>query len=228
MLDKSHRTTVAYVAPFVSYLLLTAGASKLGDYYAWGYGAAAIGVSIVCVVVLRGQQIVQPHARVALGVLVGVVGIAIWIPVSALHLESQLAEYLPSALAPPERVGFNPFEELNGPFAIGAFVTARLIGLVVLTPLAEELFWRGFLVRWIIDPDWEEVPIGQFTPRSFIVVTIAFTLAHPEWLAAALYCALLNLFLYYRRDLWSCIVAHAVSNLLLAIYAMATQTWWLW
>jgi membrane protease YdiL (CAAX protease family) len=59
-------------------------------------------------------------------------------------------------------------------------------------------------------------------------VTLLFTAAHPEWLAAAVYCAILNGLIYWKRDLWSCVVAHATSNLLLAVYILTTATWELW
>jgi membrane protease YdiL (CAAX protease family) len=42
---------------------------------------------------------------------------------------------------------------LASPVAAWCFVAVRLLGLVVLVPVAEELFWRGFLLRWIASPD---------------------------------------------------------------------------
>jgi hypothetical protein len=161
-------------------------------------------------------------------VLVGVLGIVLWIGLSELRLEEQISKYLPGWLRPEPRVGFNPFQELKQPLAVWGFVIVRLLGLVVLVPLVEELFWRGFLIRWLISPEWEEVPIGQFSGVSFLGVTLLFTLAHPEWLAAAVYCALLNGLLYWKKDLWCCIVAHGVSNLLLGIYVLAMGAWRLW
>jgi CAAX prenyl protease-like protein len=104
----------------------------------------------------------------------------------------------------------------------------RLIGLVILVPIAEELFWRGFLLRWVISSAWRDVPLGAFSFRSFFIVTVLFATTHPEWLAAAVYCALLNGVLYWKKDLWSCVVAHAASNSMLAVYVMATESWWLW
>src|SRR5262249_30767252 len=101
-------------------------------------------------------------------------------------------------------------------------------GLAVLVPVAEELFWRGFLARWLVNPDWQRQPLGHFTPASFIIVTVLFTLAHPEWLAAAVYCALLNGLLAWKRDLWNCVVAHGVSNLALGVYILTEKDWKLW
>jgi CAAX prenyl protease-like protein len=177
---------------------------------------------------LRGRETVRPQTNVLPGTAVGIVGIVLWIALSHLRLEAVLPEYLPSALVPAPRVAFNPFEQLHSPWAIGLFLAARLMGLVILVPLAEELFWRGFLARWLISPDWRQVPIGRFSTMSFVVVTLLFTLSHPEWFAAAVYCALLNALLIYTKDLWNCIVAHSVSNLLLAVYVVAGGEWWLW
>lgn len=53
-------------------------------------------------------------------------------------------------------------------------------------------------------------------------------MAHPEWLAAAVYSLLMNGLLYWKKDIWQCIVAHGVSNLLLAVYVLASGNWWLW
>ena len=104
----------------------------------------------------------------------------------------------------------------------------RLVGIAVLVPIAEELFWRGFLLRWLIDPEWEEIKLGEYTHHSCAIVVLMFTVAHPEWLAAASYCLLINGLLYWKKDLWQCVVAHAVSNLVLAIYVLQTGHWWLW
>jgi hypothetical protein len=32
----------------------------------------------------------------------------------------------------------------------------------------------------------------------------------------------------WKRDLWNCIEAHPVSNMLLAVYILKTEAWWLW
>jgi CAAX prenyl protease-like protein len=103
-----------------------------------------------------------------------------------------------------------------------------MLGLVVLVPLAEELFWRGFLWRWIQNPNWTEVPLGQWHWPSFVGVTLFFTAVHPEWLAAAVYGALIGLLWCWKRDLWQCVVAHATSNLVLGIYILTTSSWHLW
>jgi CAAX prenyl protease-like protein len=219
----------AYVIPFVLYLLGTSFIARFGDSgYPLGYSLVVAVVTLSMCWLFRGLSLWQFHCRVLPGVLVGSLGILLWIVLSHLHLEARLASYLPSFLQPGERKGFNPFDELSSPMLAWAFVSIRLFGIAVLVPIAEELFWRGFLLRWLIDPEWEKVPIGEYTFSSCAIVTLMFTLAHPEWLAAASYCLLINALLYWRRDLWQCIVAHATSNFVLAMYVLATCNWWLW
>ena len=219
---------LAYVAPFVLYLVLTSIAARFGGAYPAAYCAAVAIVGVSAFVLLRGQQILRPHRHVLVPVLVGLIGFALWVALATPRFEETLTSGFPDWLRPSARAGYNPFSELTPRSVAIGFIAVRLIGLVILTPIAEELFWRGFLLRWVDSPNWRDVPLGTFRIRSFAVVTLFFVAVHPEWLAAAAYCMLLNGLMYWKKDLWSCVVAHAVSNLALAVYIMATGTWWLW
>jgi CAAX prenyl protease-like protein len=219
---------IPYVVPFLVYLGLVQIPAAYPEHYAWLYSAAVVITGLITFWLLRGRGLLGPHARVGPGILVGLVGIALWIGICQLAWDEHIAAVLPSLLRPGPRVGFNPFAEIADPIARWSFVVARFAGLVVLVPVAEELFWRGFLARWLVSPDWQTQRLGRFTPFSFGGVTLLFTLAHPEWLAAAVYCILLNLLLMWTRDLWNCVVAHGVSNLVLGIYVVATESWQLW
>jgi len=217
-----------YIGPFLTFLLLIQIPAAFPGTYSWSYPLVVVLTGTVAWRLLRGRHLIQPNARVLPGMLVGVVGVVLWIWLSGLGLEEKLLSLLPAWLQPPGRVAFNPLVSFPDPFSRLLFVAVRLLGLVILVPLIEEIFWRGFLLRFAISRDWGSRPIGEFTPGSFLVVTILFALAHPEWLAAAAYCALLNGFLYWRKNLWECIVAHATSNLILGIYVLITGTWELW
>lgn len=220
---------VTYIVPFVAYLLGTLFASRFeGEQYAVAYSVVAFIVAVVIGFLLAKDQVFKVHWKVHWGILVGLVGIALWIFLCGLDLERKIASLLPEFLQPESRVAFNPFDELANQWAFIAFLTSRLVGIAILVPIAEELFWRGFLLRWLIDPEYDKVPLGEFTLSSCAIVTLMFTLAHPEWFAAAVYGLLINGLLYWKKDLWLCIVAHGVSNLTLAIYVMATGTWELW
>lgn len=218
----------AYVLPFVSYLLLVQLARGFPQAYPWLYSAAAAAVGVLTLRLVRGRGLLRPHARVGWAVAAGLVGIALWIVIEQSGLGRAAVSWLPSWLVPKGRVGFDPFASLDEPASRLFFLAFRGLGLIVLIPVVEELFWRGFLARWLKSRHWRSERLGDFTPTSFLLLCVLFTLAHTEWLAAFLYCALLNALLAWRRDLWECVVAHAVSNLVLFVYVLATSSWRLW
>ncbi len=109
-----------------------------------------------------------------------------------------------------------------------AFVAVRLLGLVVLVPLIEELFWRSFLMRWVIDQDFARVPIGRVTPLAAGVTSVAFGLAHPEWLPGLITGLAWAWLVWRTKSLSACVVSHAVANLALGLYVIATGDWKYW
>ncbi|MCA9127534.1 MAG: CAAX prenyl protease-related protein [Planctomycetales bacterium] len=222
-----------FIVPMVLYLLGTTIIGRLDTGYPIGYACV---VCIIAIVISwlwlqaekSDRECVRFHWRVLPGVVIGLIGIALWIVLCNLGVEQAVAQYLPKFMRPEARVGYNPFEALPNTGAVVAFIAVRLFGIAIIVPIAEELFWRGFLLRWLIDPEWERVGIGDYTFSSCAIVTAMFTLAHPEWLAAATYCLLINGLLYWKRDLWQCIVAHAVSNAALVAYVLYAGAWELW
>jgi CAAX prenyl protease-like protein len=108
---------------------------------------------------------------------------------------------------------------------MGLLILIRLLGSVLVAPIVEELFMRSFLMRYIIDPDWERVPIGTYTFSSFSIVVLVFGFSHFRWLPGVLTAALLNLLLYRKKNIIPCVVAHASANLFLLIYVVYTNSW---
>ncbi len=219
---------VPYVIPFVLYLLFSQVASYYNELYPLLYIATVVMVSGAAIYLLSGRYLLQPHKNIVPGIIFGLVGIVLWILLSKSHLDEIVISVLPVWLQPDQRLAFNPFEDIASPLLVWLFILARSLGLVLLVPVVEELFWRGFLLRWVISADWQDQPIGVFTLRSFVWIVLLFTLAHPEWFAAAAYCILINLLLYWKKDLWLCIVAHATTNLTMVAYILMTDSWELW
>ena len=126
-----------------------------------------------------------------------------------------------------KRSGFDP-HTLPGP-GRPAFLAVRLFGLVALVPLVEELFWRSFLMRWVIDQDFAKVPIGRVTPLAAGVTSALFVSAHPaEWLPA-LVCGLSWAWLLHRtRSVSACVASHMAANLGLGIYVLWARAWHFW
>ncbi|MDZ7263781.1 MAG: CAAX prenyl protease-related protein [candidate division KSB1 bacterium] len=122
---------------------------------------------------------------------------------------------------------FNPFVFTDRTW-ISWLIFFRLTGAVVVVPIFEELFWRSFLIRWIINPDFNKVPLGQFSWLSFTLTVIFFGLEHHQWLVGIVAGVIYNLLVYWQKNLWACIIAHAVTNLALGIYVLHTGRWGFW
>ncbi len=129
----------------------------------------------------------------------------------------------------PRPTGFDP-DVFAAPVAYWSTVFFRFLRLVVVVPLVEEIFWRGFLLRYLISEDFEEVPLGKFSWLSFSVVSLAFCFSHsaPDRVAALITGMLYNCVVYRTKSLTSCIVAHALTNLLLGLWIMKTRQWGFW
>ena len=132
--------------------------------------------------------------------------------------------------------GYNPWQ---AGASVGALLAAvRLCGAAVVVPIMEELFWRSFLLRFIITlfpeektnvtPEFTSIPLGTFTPISFVVTVVLFGSEHTLWLAGMMAGVIYNLLLYKTHRLWPCVLAHGVTNLILGVHVLITQEWHWW
>jgi uncharacterized protein len=159
-----------------------------------------------------------PTYRVlSLAVVTGLLVWAIWIGLDGRY---PMFRFLGS------RVGFNA--DALAPVARWAFIVVRMVGLVLIVPVFEELFWRSFLMRWLIDQDFYRVPIGRVTPVAAATTSALFALVHPEWLPALLTGLLWAGLLWRTRSLSACAVSHATANLALGIYVIVSGDWKFW
>jgi uncharacterized protein len=110
-----------------------------------------------------------------------------------------------------------------------AFLLFRVAGSVLVVPVAEELFWRAWLMRRLISAEFEKVQLGAFAAGSFAATALLFASEHgPYWdvgLAAGI---LYNWWMVRTRSLADCILAHAVTNACLAAYVLAAGQWQYW
>ena len=221
----------AFFAPFAAFLAFLAltqfiGGLSAGLRVAWWWSEPRFWVfplqTLVCgVMVARWWRFydLRPPARLGLTLLIAVIVLLLWI-----------APQVWFGAAPRVKDGFDPtFFGTSGP-AYWTTVILRFIRLVIVVPLVEEIFWRGFLLRFFISQPFTDVPIGTFSWRSFAIVTVGFCLIHQpsDWPAATACGMLYNLVAYRTRSLSSCVLAHAVTNLLLGLWIMRTGQWGFW
>jgi uncharacterized protein len=219
---------IPYAAPMFAYVALGGlegylpahGGQPSPFWYPLAYAIRVALVAILCWHYRATWNDFRPWPKMAalvLAVLVGVVVWGLWIGLDG--------RYPPIPLL-GKRGGFDA--GTLAPRARLAFVAVRMLGLVILVPLIEELFWRSFLMRWLIDPDFHKVPVGRVTAPAAAITSVMFALAHPEWLPAVITGALWAWLLWQTRSLAACAVSHATANLALSIYVIATGDWKYW
>ena len=104
----------------------------------------------------------------------------------------------------------------------------RVAGSVIAVPVAEELAFRGYLIRKLIARDFENIPLNRFTWLSFLLSSVLFGLLHDRWLAGTIAGMLFALALYRRGQLGDAVVAHVTANALIAAYVLVYAKWVLW
>jgi len=234
-----------FVLPLLVYMLAgsleptpeKAGGEAIGlaipyAYYPWVYTAKLVLTGVVIALVFPAFRRF-PFRVSGLSVVVGVVGIFVWVGLCSLEIETKvLAPFLDSIglkgfIASGTRPGFDPLTELAAqPAAAWAFLVVRFLGLVAIVPLIEEVFYRGFLMRFVVQADWWEVPMGEANTAAVVLATVVPVLMHPAELLAAVVWFSMVTWMYLRtRNLWDCVVAHATTNLLLGAYVLYSGAW---
>lgn len=109
------------------------------------------------------------------------------------------------------------------------FLTVRVASSFLLVPVFEELFWRSWLMRWLICPSFETIQFGTYQSSAFWIVAVLFALEHGAYWEVGLAAGILyNWWAVRTRSLADCILAHAVTNGLLSAFVLFTGRWEYW
>lgn len=227
LLDERRTAILVRVLPFALFIVLLAVRGQLGAGadrpfafdLRWLYAVQA-GVALALLVLwhrrfLELSELVRSMRAIALSVAAGIGVFALWVaPLPAW-----------SRLGAPQ-ASFVPLD------AAGALrwdlVAARAAGAVLVVPLMEELFWRSFLMRWIDKRDFLRLDPAATSRFAVLASSTVFALAHDLWLAG--FIAGLVFAWIYRRlgNLWYAVLAHATSNVALALWVIGRGAWSYW
>jgi uncharacterized protein len=230
-LNQPSRPWLPYIAPMAAFLFLTSAESWLPKpsegshttYYPPFYAIKITVVAVICWLCRSTWRDLFPRPgmkSVGLAVGLGLLVTLLWVGLDG---------WYPIYGDVGSRASFNP-NTLASPLARWTFLAFRMLGLVLIVPLFEELFWRSFVIRWIIDPDhFQNVPMGRVTPMAGVITAALFAVEHPaEWLPALLTGALWAWLLHHTKSVSACFISHAVANLGLGIYVLTTGSWKFW
>lgn len=214
---------IPYVAPFAVFFILLFTADYLAFLGEWE--------QVLRVVILAGtlwlfsRDVIDFRVREFIPtVLVGLAVFAIWVAPDLLipgyrnHwlFQNQITGSLSSSI--PE--GFR---------ASGLVLFFRTIRAMVMVPIIEELFWRAWLLRWLVRPDFQNVPLGTYTAGAMWISALLFASEHgPYWEVGLVAGLIYNYWMIRTKSLGDCILAHAVTNGALSLFVIATGRWEYW
>ncbi len=213
--DSADNPAATYLLPFLSILavgMVTAAAS--GDFQ-WLYPLRFLAAA-GALWFLRERYAAVDWSFGWFGPAVGVLAFVIWLGMDAL-LNTRTHDAMPEALAATTTA------------IRTSWIVFRILAAVITVPIAEELAFRGFLIRRFLSADIEALPPQSFTWLGVGITSIAFGILHGNLWFAGIIAGLLYAWALLRRGkLGEAIVAHATTNALLAAYVLLFQKWHLW
>ncbi|MBO0698966.1 MAG: CAAX prenyl protease-related protein, partial [Zavarzinella sp.] len=206
--------TVAYLAPFLVAVALQMVAEALFQDPAAFYPVRLAAVGLLLWGLWRwydGLQTPGPVLAPAVGrawaAAVGLGVFAVWL-----------------ALVPASEGSPGPEGVSGGPEV--AWWVARVVGYVVITPVCEELAFRGYLLRRLVAADFRAVQYGRCRWRAVIVSSVLFGVLHGPWLPATVAGFGYAIAAIRTGRLRDAVLAHAVTNGLLVAVGLTTGNWY--
>ncbi|MDO4629691.1 MAG: CAAX prenyl protease-related protein [Planctomycetia bacterium] len=216
---------IALILPFFLFLILTSLESQLGQFgltYPMAYRLKILITSVAllfCLPLVTAYFPLRFTRWTALALPLGVAATALWIGLSSLPL--------PIPGISGTRAAFNPWETelLTTSAQAWGFWSVRMLGLALLVPVMEELFLRGFLLRWIQSENWLTLTVGDLSVKAWGAVLIYAVATHPEILAAVVWFTLVTLYVQKTRNIWDAVLFHIGTNATLGLWVLFTGQW---
>ena len=209
---------VPRVAPFVIFLALTFGQGKFGPASAqWFYLAKTV-IGAWLVWEMRPLVAEMRWAFSWEAVVAGVGVFALWV-----GLDPFYPHLLKSGATGNPRDAFG-----DGSPLAWFFIAIHILGMTLVVPPLEEVFYRSFLYRYLVSQNFLAVSQSRFVPLPFWATALVFGFSHNEWLAGIL-CGVAYQWLVLRKDrLGDAMTAHAITNFLLGTWIVWRGAWHFW
>ena len=215
--------SVAYVLPFVLFLVVLAGQRYLPVPQAWAF-AFQIGIVAAAIVVFSRRTLDLGVSRPVGTALIGVGVFVLWVAPDILFPGYRSHWLFTNSIVGAAQTSL-PESARGDKFALAL----RSLRAIAIVPIIEELFWRGWLMRWLIKPDFENVALGTWAPRAFWITALLFASEHGSYWDVGLAAGIVyNWWMIRTRRLGDLIWAHAITNACLCAYVILTHRWEYW
>ena len=211
---RTHAGAVVYVLPLLVIIAtsMVTGALSPGGFDG-GYPLRVVAALVTLWILRRGYRALSCTWSWGT-VTYGVVAFALWMALEPAPAASSHGIGTALAALPPA--------------AAGLWLVFRVLGSVVTVPIAEELAFRGYLARRLVTADFARLSPRHVSCLAFVGSSVLFGAMHSRLIAGTLTGALYLLCYRRRGELADAILAHAITNALIAAYVLTTGTWALW
>jgi exosortase E/protease (VPEID-CTERM system) len=209
----TYNPTAVYLMPLLAVLAAGAVSHAMSGNFELFYSLRVIAGLLMLALYRRRLAAIDWHWSWR-GPAVGAAVFLIWI--AAAHF------LLPAGSIPEQLANLSPALR-------GYWIAGRVAGAVLVVPIAEELAYRGYLMRRLMNADFEPVSYQSVRWPALIVTAIAFGLAHGAlWLPGIAAGLAYGLLLVRRGRIAEAVTAHATTNALIAITVVIGGHWELW
>jgi CAAX prenyl protease-like protein len=223
------RPDVVLIAPMMVYLALLALRDTVLPYeYRWLANLIRGGGGLAVVWLFRRHLPPWGRAHWRLAVIAGVLIAGGWYYGQYLVDHVGVPHRIPLPLFPGGPGPVDPRETLGNGGLFWWTVATRIAVASTTVAVVEELFWRAFLLRALINwSDFEKVPLGEFTWRSFLLTSLLSTLEHPDnWVVSIPCWFAFNALMYWKKSILFLILVHGFTNLFLYVWVILNAVGW--
>jgi len=216
--------SLPWIAPFAVFMILLAVGPSLPIPQPWE-SILRVGILVAVLLTISKDVVLSLRVRHALpSVLLGLAVCAMWVAPDQLFpgwrehwlFQNSITGTVKTTIAP---------SELADPLV----VILRVVRAALLVPILEELFWRGWLPRWIVNNDWQQVPLGTFNGMAFVATAVLFASEHGPFWEVGLLCGFIyNWWMWKTKSLGDLVLVHAVTNAALSGFVMVTKQYAYW
>ena len=133
------------------------------------------------------------------------------------------AQFLTTTHAMPDALS-----QMSDPSRL-TWIVCRVAAATVTVPIAEELAYRGYLLRRLMNPDFASISFREIRWPALAISSIAFGLTHGSlWLPGTGAGFAYGLLATRTGKIGEAVAAHATTNVLLAAYILGFNQWQLW
>jgi exosortase E/protease (VPEID-CTERM system) len=205
--------TAAYLVPFLAILAAGMISRASSGAFEWMYPLRFLAALAALWVFRRSYS----HLDWNWSMLAPAAGIAVFLVWIAADRFTGAAMPMPQALAG------------SAAWVRNGWIALRILGAVFTVPIAEELAFRGFLLRRFTGADFDSIPFRSTTWLAVLGSSVLFGLMHGgRWWLGTIAGVIYALLIRRTGRIGDAVVAHSLTNALLALSVLSFSQWQLW